>query len=128
MHKLKNIIAAQFHSCLLKRKCISLLLSLSFFNTCIYCQGDLARTMEQNFAAYNKDVVQEKIYVHTDKSFYLAGETIWFRIYTVDANTHKQINISKTAYVEILDHTNKPVLQAMIELNNGDGDGSFLLP
>ncbi len=71
---------------------------------------------------------QEKLYIHTDKNFYLAGEIMWFKIYTVNGKTHQPINISKLAYVEILDRQSKPVLQAKILLSKNGGEGSFYLP
>jgi len=77
---------------------------------------------------YQQHVLQEKIFVHTDKSLYFAGEIMWFKIYDVDATTHKPLDISKVAYAEILDHEDKPVLQAKIVLKNGSGSGSFSLP
>jgi len=80
------------------------------------------------FDNYRQQVLQEKIYVHTDKVFYLAGEIIWFKIYCVEGTFHKPLNISKVAYVELLDNENKPALQAKIELKNGSGNGSLYLP
>lgn len=86
--------------------------------------------LQRQFANYQQQAKQEKLFVHTDKSFYLTGETIWFRIYNVDASSHKASSISKVAYVEILNNEGRAVLQAKIGLNdnNGNGNGSFLLP
>ena len=41
---------------------------------------------------------QEKIYVHTDKPCYLAGETVWFRVHLVDYATHNPTE-SESRYV-----------------------------
>lgn len=89
-----------------------------------------ADAWQQQFAKYQQHAVQEKLFVHTDKDFYLSGETIWFRIYNVDAGSHKPSAMSKVAYVEILNGEGRAVLQARIGLgdNNGNGSGSFLLP
>ncbi len=84
--------------------------------------------LQQQFTAYQVNNYNEKIFVHTDKTFYIAGESIWFKIYCVDENFHKPSTISKIAYVEILSHENKPVLQAKIVLNEGSGNGSFIVP
>jgi len=72
--------------------------------------------------------LQEKIFVHTDKSFYLCGEIIWFKLYITDACLNKPLDISKVAYVELHNREGNPVLQAKIELQNGIGNGSFILP
>ncbi|MGB8192155.1 MAG: hypothetical protein WCF67_09565, partial [Chitinophagaceae bacterium] len=86
--------------------------------------------LKQQFAAFQQLAPQEKLFVHTDKNFYLTGETIWFKLYHVDAGSHKTSDISKVAYVEILNHEAKPVMQVKVGLhvNNGSGDGSFILP
>jgi hypothetical protein len=73
-------------------------------------------------------ILQEKLYVHTDKNFYLAGEIVWFKVYYVDGDFHRPLDLSKIAYVEILDKTNKPLMQAKIHLEKGSGNGSFYLP
>ena len=76
---------------------------------------------------YNKTVLQEKIYAHTDKEFYLSGEIIWLKLYCVEANSNKLIDQSKVAYVELLDKNNSMILHAKIELDSGKGNGSFVL-
>lgn len=43
---------------------------------------------------------QEKIYVHTDKPYYMAGDTIWLRAHVADASTHAPAALSKYVYVE----------------------------
>lgn len=85
-------------------------------------------SIQGKFDTYRQQVLQEKIFVHTDKAFYFSGEILWFKIYCVDATFHKPIDVSKVAYIELLDNENKPLLQAKIELKNGSGNGSFYLP
>ncbi|KIO42493.1 MULTISPECIES: hypothetical protein [Sanguibacteroides] len=46
---------------------------------------------------------KEKIYLHTDKEIYYAGEDIWFRAHQVDAATHIPHVISRILYVELTD-------------------------
>lgn len=73
-------------------------------------------------------VLQEKLYLHTDKDYYAAGEICWFKIYNVEAGSHMPLAFSSLAYAEILDNSNKPVLRAKIALNGSEGNGSFFLP
>src|SRR5664279_4315101 len=80
------------------------------------------------FQNYQSLALQEKLYVHTDKSFYLAGETVWLKIYEVDASFHKPFSISGVAYIEVLNNDLKPVLQSKISMKSGSGYGSFVLP
>ncbi|WP_419801382.1 MG2 domain-containing protein [Mucilaginibacter sp.] len=73
--------------------------------------------------------MQEKLFVHTDKSVYLTGEIVWFKIYNVDVKNHLPLNTSKTVYLEILDSNNIPIIQAKVAINReGCGNGSVYLP
>lgn len=71
---------------------------------------------------------QEKLYLHTDRTSYLTGETMWFKTYRVDASGHSLIDWSKILYVEILDKNQTPVLQAKFPLDRNGSDGSLFLP
>ena len=85
-------------------------------------------TIESSFNQYQKKNLHEKLFVHTDKGFYLTGEILWIKVYDVDGATNKPLKISKTAYIDILDKTNNPVMQAKIALNNAGGNGSIYIP
>jgi hypothetical protein len=113
------------NSCKKKLLVCSLLL-LAFYGS--FCQNETLNNIKASFKNYNQKTLQEKIFAHTDKSFYTAGEILWFKIYTVDASFHKPLDLSKIAYIEILNKDLKPVLQAKISLKEGIGNGSFLLP
>jgi hypothetical protein len=89
---------------------------------------DAAAAIPERFKQYCSSSQQEKLYVHTDKNFYLAGELLWFKIYNVETAQYQPVDLSKIAYVEILDKENKPVMQAKISLSKGKGNGSFYLP
>jgi hypothetical protein len=80
------------------------------------------------FLNYRKEVVQEKMFLHTDRDVYLTGETLWLKIYTVDASLHTPIDISKVAYVELVDADNQSVVREKIALSGGIGNGSLFLP
>ena len=78
--------------------------------------------------SYFTKAVQEKLFLHTDKDFYLAGEILWFKIYYTDGSFHRPMNLSSIAYTEILNEKNESILQAAISLQPGKGSGSFYLP
>ena len=103
-------------------------LPLLVMNFHVHGQQDMVNTLVNNLTAYNQQNPQEKIFAHTDKSFYVCGEIIWFKLYNVDALFDKPLTVSKIAYVELLNNEQKPVLQAKIELKEGTGSGSFILP
>ena len=62
---------------------------------------------------------QEKVYLHTDKPYYLKGDTIWLKGYLVDAQTHRMKDAqSRFLYVELINRKNKVVLRKKLK---GDG-------
>ena len=106
---------------------IFLLLFLYGSSSMIYAQNSGTK-IEEQLDSFRKEMAGEKLFLHTDKDFYLAGEIVWFKVYYVDASFHRPLNVSKVAYVEILDKDLKPVSQAKISLSDGSGEGSFYLP
>jgi hypothetical protein len=110
-----------------KRIAFTASLLLSIIN--VTAQNSAADTsLSVQFQNYTQAGLQEKIYLHSDKTLYLTGEICWFKLYCVDASSNKPLNMSKVAYTEIINEKNNPVLQAKISLKNGFGNGSFLLP
>ena len=91
-----------------------------------FAQTDFS-IIKNQFDNYRQTVPQEKIYANTDKTVYLAGEILWFKIYNVDASLHQFLNISKVVYVDVLDKDHKPVMQTKVSLNEGLGNGSLYL-
>jgi hypothetical protein len=109
------------------KRCVSFLIFL-LSASLTYAQNRLTDDLQQQFDNYQSNMLQEKLFVHTDKTFYLAGETIWFKIYAVDASFHKPIAISGITYIEILNKDLKPVVQTKVPMLNGNGNGSVSLP
>ncbi|PRY53812.1 hypothetical protein B0I27_103285 [Arcticibacter pallidicorallinus] len=85
-------------------------------------------SINASFDRYRQSHVQEKIFAHIDRTSYLAGEILWFKIYNVDASYHRPLELSSVAYVEVLNAQSKAVVQAKIALNKGKGNGSLYLP
>src|SRR6266498_1315165 len=80
------------------------------------------------FDTWRRNHLQEKLFVHTDKDLYLSGEIAWFKIYYVDGCFHKPLQLSEVAYLELIDKSNKAVLQTKVPLKISDGSGSLLIP
>jgi hypothetical protein len=93
-----------------------------------FAQTDGLASIRQHFDNYRQQALQEKIFLHLDRPLYTCGETMWFKVYNVDGTLHQPLNLSKVAYVEVLDGAQKSVLQGKIALKDGAGSGSFVLP
>jgi hypothetical protein len=109
---------------------MKVILILIFFLVMIVvpvCAQESFDKTRENFDTYRTRTLQEKIFVHVDRSFYQSGETMWFKIYVVDGTLHKPVDISAVAYLEVMDDSNKRILQTKIQLKDGKGNGSLLL-
>jgi len=63
---------------------------------------------------------QEKIYLHCDKPAYISGETVWFRIYLVDASSHIPVLFSRYTYVELVNDKSEVVTRVKIRPDNSN--------
>lgn len=80
------------------------------------------------FKQYREVSMQEKVFAHLDQDFYLTGEILWFRVFSVDGTTHQVKSTSKVAFIEILDRNNIAVVQSKVALDENGGQGSLFLP
>jgi len=78
------------------------------------------------FSLKAEDRVYERVYVHTDKDCYVAGEDILLKFYVINSNFQPSV-LSKTGYVEICD-TVKPQIQLKVALEKGQGAGKIKIP
>lgn len=82
----------------------------------------VSRNMDKQIAIYP----QEKIYLHTDKDVYIAGECIWFRTYIVEALTHKPISASRYAYTELINEHDSVVSRVKVKVDDNNIYQGFL--
>jgi hypothetical protein len=89
---------------------------------------DSANSLTHKLQQHYRQSLTEQLFLHLDRPAYAAGETMWFKAYAVEATTHRPLAMSKVAYVELLDASQRPVLQAKIGLTQAMGQGAFELP
>ncbi len=75
---------------------------------------------------YFKHSPQEKIYVHTDKDQYIAGQHIWFSIYAIALG--KPTEISKIIYLQLVGRNERILAQVKLPLDKGKSYGDLILP
>ncbi|MCY7349204.1 MAG: hypothetical protein LH606_00835 [Cytophagaceae bacterium] len=70
-----------------------------------------------------------KVYLHFDRPYYSAGETIWYKAYLFNATTHEADSVSRVLYVELIDGEARKVLKTkQLRAENGYATGDFVLP
>jgi len=123
----------------MKIRSIIMLFTLLAFSTILKAQEPGENPIEKLFLDQISLFPQEKIYVQTDRSKYLTGETIWFRVHLVDAVFLKQVNASRYVYVELINPTNHLVervklrpdstgcFYGQIQLDDELGEGDYLV-
>jgi hypothetical protein len=70
---------------------------------------------------------QEKIYLHTDKPYYLVGDTIWFKAYITTGANHQLSAISGAVHVELLTEGDSVAKELKLPVTSGMAVGSFIL-
>lgn len=71
---------------------------------------------------------EEYILLHTDRELYISGETVWFKIYAFNKSQNSRSNLSKVAYLELINPKGLSLSRVKVELIDGWGIGSMELP
>ena len=104
-----------------------LLLSLTAYFT--NNNNDTLQKIVTKLEQYSLKTPQEKVYLHFDKPYYMAGETIWYAGYLFDAINHGIDSVSTVLYVDLIDPSVGKVLQSLtLKCQSGMTQGSFVLP
>ncbi len=70
---------------------------------------------------------QERVYLQTDKPYYLPGETVWFSVFLRNASHFSPKTISDVVKVEWINPKGEVVQRWSLEPKNGIGIGDFVL-
>lgn len=70
---------------------------------------------------------QEKIYLHTDKPYYLVGDTIWFKAYLTTGSRHQLSAISGAMYVDLINEGDSIAKELKLPVTSGMAVGNFVL-
>lgn len=116
----------------MNRKLFTLSISLIFVFASAFTISDdgsgLIEKLIAKFEKYHHENPQEKVYLHLDKPYYLAGETIWFKGYLFDATFHRIDSVSRVLYVDLIDESKGKVIAQRILKCDGTTFGDIALP
>jgi hypothetical protein len=101
-----------------------LLIGLTAF---ISWNDDLIKKVQEQLDKFKSLRPQEKVYLHTDKPHYSAGETIWFKAYLVEGQLHLPSAPSNIVYVDLVDPSQNVMATRNIKIEEGGGAGDFTL-
>ncbi|MBD1391765.1 TonB-dependent receptor plug domain-containing protein [Mucilaginibacter glaciei] len=93
-----------------------------------------AQTPSNNPLAYNNKLknllnnqITEKVYLHFDKPYYVAGDTIYFKAYVTLGGQHIPSKLSGVLHVDLLNTANTVDHSLKLQIINGVGNGDFAL-
>ncbi|MBD8387453.1 TonB-dependent receptor plug domain-containing protein [Dysgonomonas sp. BGC7] len=116
----------------MKYNCYLLILLGLFINlNKAYTQNSdpLSLNLYQNkFLEQIKASPQEKIYMHTDRTSYIVGDTLWFKLYLIDAIVHLPSENSRFAYVEMINPIGSIIKRQKIKIGKTDSYGQIGIP
>lgn len=69
----------------------------------------------------------EKAYLHFDKPYYAAGDTVFFTAYVTSGDKHAPTNISGLLYADLITPWNTIARSIRLQVNNGVATGDFAL-
>ncbi|WP_285008658.1 carboxypeptidase-like regulatory domain-containing protein [Pedobacter faecalis] len=69
----------------------------------------------------------EKVYLHTDKPYYLVGDTIWFKAYVTVGARHRLSDLSGAVYVDLIDEADSVAQSLKLPVTSGMAIGDFVL-
>ena len=104
--------------------------SLALFLWIVFTNFTYSQGQETSKYSIANDSInyREKVFLHLDKSYYNAGEDIWFKVYLLNAASHLWDAIRNVVYVDIVGPDNKIIDFKIIRIEDGIGNGDFALP
>ena len=102
----------------MKKVFVVLLVVLSFASKAQDEPVDFVQDQAQN----------QEIYVHFDKSFYVAGETIWFSLYNFKADNYELIFGRRFMEITLIDRNKQILKRERIRVVDGKSWGQIAIP
>lgn len=105
--------------------CIFVFLALSAW---IFLTNPILEKIETNLSVWRINYAPEKVYLHLDKPYYMAGEIIWLKGYLVHASDLTPGTKSNILYVDLLDENNGLVKKLRLDAAAGGTPGDLSIP
>ena len=107
------------------RLCLGALLFQLVF--CLQAQSQNLEPLLKQFANYQEATLQEKVFLHLDKTQYAASETLWAKAYLVAGPMHLPSGISKNLYMELVDEASDIKQRLILQTTEGLATASLPL-
>ena len=112
----------------MKRVLFLILISFGMTSFVMMETSDFKFLVINKLNQYTATSYPEKVYVHTDKPYYAAGDDIWFNTYLVNGVTHHKSNKSKVIYVELINESDSLLSTRKLFTETNHVQGDFQIP
>ncbi|QKJ30416.1 carboxypeptidase regulatory-like domain-containing protein [Mucilaginibacter mali] len=111
------------------KKFLPLFVALICICCSVFAQRDTVslNTIIAKSVKFVNDYPIEKVYVHFDKPYYAAGDTVWLKAYTT-TDLHVPSTLSKIVYVDVYNDQDSLMASIKMPLVNGVAPGMIPLP
>lgn len=89
-----------------------------FFSVLCNAQSAIEQTVMERITNEIRQYPQEKVYLQTDKPYYSAGDTLWFKAYLVHSALHTPMHYSRYIYTEVINDINQVVFRERVRPEN----------
>ncbi|TGD81557.1 TonB-dependent receptor plug domain-containing protein [Hymenobacter wooponensis] len=78
--------------------------------------------------AFYNEAQPEVSYLHLNQVAYAAGETLWFKAYVMNDQSHRLDSLSRVLYVDMVTPNRQVVFRRTLSLRGGLAEGDIVLP
>ncbi|MFI0428194.1 hypothetical protein [Mariniflexile sp. HMF6888] len=96
---------------------------MCLLNTQVYSQVN-----QGDFNIFITNIPKEKIAININTDIILAGETLYYKLYSLSNDNNKPSHISKIAYVELIGENQNLLFSYKLKLVDGLANGDFFIP
>lgn len=90
--------------------------------SCSFGQLRAEATNSENLLSVN-----ETLFVHTNASTFVSGETLLYKMYCINTSNFTTSEVSKIAYLQLIDSNKKVVFKHKLFLENGVAESDFFI-
>ena len=113
----------------LKTIIISLVVTTSLLFTAGFLNDTgISKKIGKKLAAYSRDHLTERLYLHLDKDLVLPGELLWFKAYRFNPNPEIINEKSNILTLELWNGEGERKLKQYFEIKDGSSSGSLVVP
>lgn len=92
------------------------------------CSFGQLSSSDADFNAAYPNIPQEKIFIHYNTSLLFSGEYLYYKVYNLNCESNELSNLSKIAYVELVDEDMQSIFKHKIRLVKSAGQSDFFIP